>query len=196
MSDEKENIITLELEMYSSSICENSKKTIKFIDYKIPPYFFSLIMEKKGYYIHSREFENIKELREISGLPENPSSNYDYEELLEKLNKVKMYNIGDVNFIIKPNGFTDSVCYHVIQNKYELSNNDSKSTESYVYITQQAEEFAKYKGILVFECCSKLSKLKKLDNALRKVFGDRYHWCKKHNCSMEISLIKNPNINK
>jgi hypothetical protein len=156
-----------------------------FVDYNISPVIMCTIMQQVDNVNYDpRCFEKPEKLREFVGLPQTPSDNYDMKEVIEKLNDVKNYNIGNVKMVTQPKAFTESICCYLVEERTGAEN-------GYICFTKQAQEYAQLKGLLFLFHKIDDGDVEKICNILRQKFGDRFHW-NGQNETIRIHLLEKP----
>lgn len=149
----------------------NDMEMENFIDYNISPVILCAFLNANDdtEVYDPRSFELKDKLRKQANLPAIPANNYDMEEVIDKMNDIKNYNIGMIKIFTKAEAFTESVCYHIIENKVN-------NGYGYIFFSQQAEELALLKGTLYLNHYFSLDDLEKVVKIFQSKFGDRFHW--------------------
>lgn len=167
------------MENKSCQRCQGNDDQYGFIDYHLSPAILSSFLHTTNdRLIDPRSLEDKCKLRQCVGLPGTPINNYDMKEMIKKLNDIKNYNIGNIKLFTKAYAFTESVTYHIIKEKMN-------SNSGYIFFTQQAEEFARWKGTLYLYHEFDPSNIDLVLNVFNEIFGDRFHW---HDSNSTIAI--------
>jgi len=162
-----------------------------FVDYNLSPVLMIEVLKRQGTFFDPRSFEDPEKLRKFVGLPETPAENYDFKEMVEKLNSIKNYNIGNVSLVTQPKAFTESVCCYIVEERLGYGLNERSRGKGYICFTKQAQEYAQWKGDLFLHHRMPMEDVQKVCSAFQQVFGDRFHWCGPEE-TIRIKLLEKP----